>query len=142
MRRYQSYWTRFAQPDPYDGSYDLTDPQSFNRYSYTQNDPITFVDPSGLDISYFIPASQNGWSQMTNPTLTFMNGAMRDFIRDYNWFAREEKGGVQISGFFTSLNFGQQQPTKRACRLSGTRITRSHLINSLSANLSLYLCGF
>jgi hypothetical protein len=28
MRRYQSNWTRFSQPDPYDGSYSLTNPQS------------------------------------------------------------------------------------------------------------------
>src|SRR5713226_1006347 len=49
MRRYQSYWNRFSQPDPHDGSYDLSNPQSFNRYSYTQNDPVNFVDPSGLD---------------------------------------------------------------------------------------------
>jgi hypothetical protein len=39
----------FDQPDPYDGSYNLTDPQSFNRYAYVQNDPVNFVDPSGLD---------------------------------------------------------------------------------------------
>jgi RHS repeat-associated protein len=53
LRRYQSYWTRFAQPDPYNGSYDLTNPQSFNRYSYTQNDPVNFVDPMGLDPTSF-----------------------------------------------------------------------------------------
>jgi RHS repeat-associated protein len=49
MRRYTGKWHRFVQPDPYDGSYDLTDPQSFNRYAYVQNDPVNFVDPSGLD---------------------------------------------------------------------------------------------
>jgi RHS repeat-associated protein len=48
MRRYTGKWHRFAQPDPYDGSYDLTDPQSFNRYAYVQNDPVNFADPSGL----------------------------------------------------------------------------------------------
>jgi hypothetical protein len=26
----------------------LADPQSFNRYSYVNNDPVNFVDPSGL----------------------------------------------------------------------------------------------
>src|SRR5262249_24972771 len=48
-RRYSASWSRFSQPDPYDGSYDLTDPQSFNRYSYVQNDPVNFVDRLGLD---------------------------------------------------------------------------------------------
>ena len=49
MRRYNRWWSRFDQPDPYDGSYDLADPQSLNRYSYTRNDPVNFTDPSGLD---------------------------------------------------------------------------------------------
>jgi RHS repeat-associated protein len=49
MRRYTGKWHRFVQPDPYDGSYDLTNPQSFNRYAYVQNDPVNFVDPLGLD---------------------------------------------------------------------------------------------
>lgn len=49
MRRYQSRWTRFSQPDPFDGSYDISDPQSFNRYSYVNNDPVNFADPNGLD---------------------------------------------------------------------------------------------
>lgn len=48
-RRYNRWWSRFEQPDPYDGSYDLTNPQSFNRYSYVRNDPVNFVDPLGLD---------------------------------------------------------------------------------------------
>jgi hypothetical protein len=48
-RRYNRWHARFDQPDPYDGSYNLTNPQSFNRYSYVQNDPVNFVDPLGLD---------------------------------------------------------------------------------------------
>ena len=48
MHRRYNRWSRFDQPDPYDGSYDLTDPQSFNRYSYVQNDPVNFFDPTGL----------------------------------------------------------------------------------------------
>jgi RHS repeat-associated protein len=49
QRRYQNSWMRLAQPDPSKESYDLTDPQSFNRYSYVQNDPVNFIDPTGLD---------------------------------------------------------------------------------------------
>ena len=35
-------------PDPYDGSYDITNPQSLNRYSYVLNNPLSSVDPLGL----------------------------------------------------------------------------------------------
>ena len=48
MRRYNRWWSRFDQPDPYEGSYDAGNPQSFNRYAYVQNDPVNFIDPSGL----------------------------------------------------------------------------------------------
>jgi RHS repeat-associated protein len=48
FRRYNR-WSRFDQPDPYHGSYNLSNPQSFNRYSYVHNDPVNFTDPSGLE---------------------------------------------------------------------------------------------
>lgn len=40
--------TGIASPNPTltTGSYNLADPQSFNRYAYVQNDPVNFVDPS------------------------------------------------------------------------------------------------
>jgi RHS repeat-associated protein len=50
FRRYNRWQSRFDQPDPYDGSYNFTNPQSFNRYAYVQNDPVNFVDPSGLNL--------------------------------------------------------------------------------------------
>jgi hypothetical protein len=36
-------------PDPYSGSYDMNNPQSFNRYSYVLNNPLSFTDRSGLN---------------------------------------------------------------------------------------------
>ncbi|HMG72326.1 MAG TPA: RHS repeat-associated core domain-containing protein, partial [Pyrinomonadaceae bacterium] len=51
FRRYNRKRSRFDQPDPYEGSYDFTNPQSLNRYAYVQNDPVNFVDPSGLDMN-------------------------------------------------------------------------------------------
>ena len=60
-RRYNRWWSRFDQPDPYEGSYELNDPQSFNRFAYVKNDPINFTDPSGL-----LPATCNG-SEVTDP---------------------------------------------------------------------------
>ncbi len=48
-RRFEGQWSRFSRPDPSLGSYRLRDSQSFNRYSYSRNDPINRRDPSGLD---------------------------------------------------------------------------------------------
>jgi RHS repeat-associated protein len=46
-RNYSTAQSRWLRPDPYNGSYDLYNPQSFNRYNYVENNPLIFVDPSG-----------------------------------------------------------------------------------------------
>jgi RHS repeat-associated protein len=48
FRKNENRVGRWTSPDPYKGSMNLGNPQSFNRYSYVQNEPIGFVDPSGL----------------------------------------------------------------------------------------------
>src|SRR5438128_7325212 len=45
-RKYESTAGRWTSPDPMPGN--IGDPQSFNQYSYTRNDPVNFVDPTGL----------------------------------------------------------------------------------------------
>jgi RHS repeat-associated protein len=47
-RKYDSTAGRWTSPDPYRGSMAVSNPQSFNRYSYTQNDPVNRIDPTGL----------------------------------------------------------------------------------------------
>lgn len=47
-RRYNRWHLRFDQPDPSDGSYDLANPRTFNRYTYANNDPVNLTDPTGL----------------------------------------------------------------------------------------------
>ena len=62
-RRYNPSSIRFEQPDPYSGSYDLTNPQSFNRYAYVNNDPVNLVDPLGLDPDGGVMGDQlGGWA--------------------------------------------------------------------------------
>jgi RHS repeat-associated protein len=48
-RQYSSTNGRWLSPDPYDGSMDLGNPQSLNRYSYVLNNPLIYIDPTGLD---------------------------------------------------------------------------------------------
>jgi len=48
FRNLDPWMGRFNRPDPYDGSYDPTNPQSLNRYPYVMNQPSMFIDPNGL----------------------------------------------------------------------------------------------
>jgi RHS repeat-associated protein len=47
-RQYAQSVGKFARPDPYEGSYNLDIPQSLNRFSYVESDPVNSVDPTGL----------------------------------------------------------------------------------------------
>lgn len=47
-RQYSPRSGMWLTPDPYNGSYDFANPQSFNRYVYVGNDPMSYSDPSGL----------------------------------------------------------------------------------------------
>ena len=49
FRQYSPTQGRWMSPDPYDGSYDFTNPQSFNRYTYAGNKPLSLTDLQGLD---------------------------------------------------------------------------------------------
>ena len=45
-RYYSNYTGRFMSPDPLGGS--LGNPQTLNKYAYAVNNPLKFVDPTGL----------------------------------------------------------------------------------------------
>ena len=51
-RQYSPGAGSWMSPDPYPGSYDINNPQSFNRYSYVLDNPLTLTDPLGLDYGF------------------------------------------------------------------------------------------
>jgi RHS repeat-associated protein len=51
FRQYHNAQGRWMSPDPYSGSYDFSNPQSFNRYSYAANLPVSNIDWSGLSVT-------------------------------------------------------------------------------------------
>jgi len=52
-RYYPSAQGRFSSTDP--GPYMWADPQTLNRYAYTRNNPLKYVDPTGM---YFVVAPE------------------------------------------------------------------------------------
>ena len=53
-RYFASSMGRFLSPDPSQLYYaEQANPQSFNLYSYGQNNPLKNIDPTGLDCVYF-----------------------------------------------------------------------------------------
>lgn len=49
--------TRFTSVDPSAASFNPANPQSWNRYAYSLNDPVNLIDPNGLDA---VKAIENG----------------------------------------------------------------------------------
>jgi RHS repeat-associated protein len=114
-RQYHSYWQRFDQPDPYDGSVNLTDPQSLNRYSYVQNDPVNFVDPLGLMMEnpdypsrpdpldgngFMSPGIKffSGWTQNTSPSISSSDISVIYPARPFNLISFIGAGGIGGGG--------------------------------------------
>ena len=50
FRKLETFAGRWSSPDPSKSSMSVGNPQSFNRYSYVADDPLNFIDPSGLEM--------------------------------------------------------------------------------------------
>lgn len=59
-RYYEAREGRFLEVDPVLGSPFLS--QSWNRYSYTRNNPMRYTDPDGRNIYDYLEGVANGWS--------------------------------------------------------------------------------
>lgn len=73
-RYYASTQGRFVSVDPLGASAIVSNPQSFNRYTYVLNNPLKYVDPDGLD-------AKNPWADLNDkerellaPKLTAVTG--------------------------------------------------------------------
>jgi len=67
FREYSNMAGRWFSPDPYQGSYDPYNPQSFNRYAYAFNNPLSFIDPLGLCETEGVTFCINGWAPYPPP---------------------------------------------------------------------------
>jgi RHS repeat-associated protein len=93
FRQYSSSFGRWMSPDPAGlAAVDPTNPQSWNRYAYVLNNPLAYIDPTGLcdpnticiDVVFCngvntnapecIPVTQQPWLTTTNFACLFWGG--------------------------------------------------------------------
>ncbi len=89
-RYYSSTQGRFTRPDPLLATGTVGSPQNWNRYSYCINDPLAYVDPSGLiwgtkDLGN--GTADNVWFETEEEMKNAGYAAMTNFL------ARNPKGG-------------------------------------------------
>ena len=58
-RYYDPILKRFVSSDPWAG--DITDPQSLNKYSYVEGNPVRYMDPSGMTIEDYLGGVLGGF---------------------------------------------------------------------------------
>ncbi len=87
-RYYDSQGGTFLTEDSYPG--EATDPLSQNRYSYVQNNPINYTDPSG----HFWNSIKKGWNYVKSG----LNWAGKQISRGVNWVGRQISRGVNWVG--------------------------------------------
>jgi RHS repeat-associated protein len=91
--RYQSpVQGRFTSVDPLGSSANIGNPQSFNRYSYVNNNPINLTDPSGL-----MAGADQGWSSVSS-----------DFWGSSAGFNNPHFGGPEVVGEALILNHASE----------------------------------
>lgn len=103
FRKLENRGGRWTSPDPYNGSANIGNGQSWNRYAYVGNEPTNYVDPSGLN-------SASRWSR---PWGTYGGGFGEALFRwaDNMWSSggwsaeysggdhwAAEQGGIAFSG--------------------------------------------
>ena len=81
-RYYDSQGGTFLTEDSYPG--EATDPLSQNRYSYVQNNPVNYTDPSG----HFWSSIKKGWNYVKKTASNAWNGVKRVASNTWNTVKR------------------------------------------------------
>ena len=85
-RYYRQTWGRFTQVDPASGW--QSDPQSWNRYAYARNNPLKYVDPTGLSYTLCV----RGFACQDLDVFWIEMRAM-DVLDGYNYFRGDHLSG-------------------------------------------------
>jgi RHS repeat-associated protein len=108
---------RFSSPDPLHGS--TRNPQSLNRYSYTQNNPISFRDASGEDCSF--PGDPGGIDMSASCTGAAGQPCDTAACNTFNWNCQMDGAPSPCSTVQAALSMGAaiQCPANNCTGISG-----------------------
>jgi RHS repeat-associated protein len=70
---------RFTSPDPKQEPHDISDPQSWNKYAYTRNNPLRYTDPDGEDYKDLWKGALNAFGSDFSLGLGRTSGGNSDF---------------------------------------------------------------
>jgi RHS repeat-associated protein len=127
-RYYANVQGRFISPDPVGHAWaDENDPQSWNLYSYTRNNPLAYTDPEGLRYKLCDPngkcsdhsdANVDEWRQ--KESINFSKGKI--FDKDGNQIGTYQRlGDDNWSDFQNALFFGNAKDPGLAGRAQATK---------------------
>jgi RHS repeat-associated protein len=91
-RYYSNRVGRFNSPDPFLGSGRTEDPQSWNRYAYTDNNPLARIDPHGMDWVYHVTTEKRGEQTVS--------------VRAPVWVSQAPPGSTSAEGVYKSDTSG------------------------------------
>ena len=86
QRYYSNTYGRFMTPDRSSASISATNPTSWNRYSYTKDDPVNGNDPSGL-LTIILGGFNNGNPDWAQSGTDFNNSVSQTFGEQATVFA-------------------------------------------------------
>ncbi|MBI3649635.1 MAG: RHS repeat-associated core domain-containing protein, partial [Acidobacteria bacterium] len=141
QRRYGNSTGAFLSADPYKASGGAENPQRWNRYSYVLNNPVNFIDPSGLfaesprpefEPPPCLPFGDRGDQQRNPyagpiPTTAHYNGRQYTFPGSYSQIriVLEKNDCLQGSSFEVEVDF-RFQPSNSAFVPSRSSIRLPH----------------
>ena len=122
FRKLETQAGRWTSPDPYNGSMNTSDPQSFNRYAYVGNDPLNSVDPSGLEsCSAEFSFSQCGgggafwgggsFGDRVAQDASIYEGVLQNSQEGYNLYLERLSNASQHHGYITNAQLDQAVAT-------------------------------